>query len=192
MTSNGHSPYPVCGAQKKQGEGKCQRPAGWGTDHVGFGTCKLHGGRMRNHQVAAARAEVRAEAASQAVNGIPVDPATALLRCVQLAAGQVAYASKQIMLSMDPTSDSPEETANSPWGRVQSEAMDRLARYSKMALDAGATEKQINFAEKYGREMASILRTALEELELTKEQKERAPEVIRKNLLPLETSPSTA
>ena len=142
---------------------------------------------MRNHQIAAARAEVRAEAAAQAVNGISVDPATALLRCVQLAAGQVAYASKQIMLSIDPTSDSADETANSPWGRVQSEAMDRLARYSKMALDAGASEKQIVFAEGLGREIADVLRSVFEQLELTDEQKKLAPAVIKKHLSPLET-----
>ena len=41
-----------------------------------------------------------------------------------------------------PELDSADETALCPWGRVQAEAMDRLARYSKMALDAGATEKQ--------------------------------------------------
>ncbi len=33
-----------CGGKKKQGEGLCTRPAGWGTDHVGAGRCKLHGG----------------------------------------------------------------------------------------------------------------------------------------------------
>src|SRR4051794_5751686 len=36
-----------CGARKRQpqypGE-TCRRPAGWGTKHVGFGRCKLHGG----------------------------------------------------------------------------------------------------------------------------------------------------
>ena len=32
-----------CGAKKRSG-GKCQQPAGWGTDHVGQGKCKLHGG----------------------------------------------------------------------------------------------------------------------------------------------------
>ncbi len=36
--------YPICGAQKRQGEGVCTRPAGWGTDHAGYGSCKLHGG----------------------------------------------------------------------------------------------------------------------------------------------------
>jgi hypothetical protein len=36
--------YRVCGARKKNGEGDCRRPAGWGTDHAGEGPCKLHGG----------------------------------------------------------------------------------------------------------------------------------------------------
>lgn len=33
----------VCGGRTRRGT-KCQRPAGWGTDHVGEGRCKLHGG----------------------------------------------------------------------------------------------------------------------------------------------------
>ena len=37
-----------CGARKRQGEGTCTRPAGWGTDHVGEGSCKLHGGSTRS------------------------------------------------------------------------------------------------------------------------------------------------
>ena len=39
--------YPICGAQKRQSEGECTRPAGWGTDHhPGQGRCKLHGGSV--------------------------------------------------------------------------------------------------------------------------------------------------
>ena len=35
----------LCGATRRQGDkSPCRRPAGWGTSHVGFGTCKLHGG----------------------------------------------------------------------------------------------------------------------------------------------------
>lgn len=39
---------PRCGAHKRQGEGTCTQTAGWGTDHVGEGPCKLHGGSTRN------------------------------------------------------------------------------------------------------------------------------------------------
>jgi hypothetical protein len=34
---------PKCGANRKSG-GTCGQAAGWGTDHPGVGTCKLHGG----------------------------------------------------------------------------------------------------------------------------------------------------
>ena len=37
-----------CGSKKRQGDGTCTRPAGWGTDHVGEGPCKLHGGNTRS------------------------------------------------------------------------------------------------------------------------------------------------
>ncbi len=33
----------ACGAKTRSG-GQCQQPAGWGTQHVGQGRCKLHGG----------------------------------------------------------------------------------------------------------------------------------------------------
>ena len=46
--STGPGEKRVCGARKKQGTGICTRPAGWGTDHVGFGNCKLHGGSTPN------------------------------------------------------------------------------------------------------------------------------------------------
>lgn len=34
---------PFCGGTTRAGT-DCHRPAGWGTDHVGFGRCKLHAG----------------------------------------------------------------------------------------------------------------------------------------------------
>lgn len=43
----------LCGAKGRTGN-PCRRPAGWGTDHVGVGCCKLHGGSMRNQRVHAA------------------------------------------------------------------------------------------------------------------------------------------
>jgi hypothetical protein len=33
-----------CGAKKRQGDGTCRRPPGWGTSHPDWGRCKLHGG----------------------------------------------------------------------------------------------------------------------------------------------------
>ena len=38
--------HAVCGARSRQTGDPCQHKAGWGTDHYGYGTCKLHGGSM--------------------------------------------------------------------------------------------------------------------------------------------------
>lgn len=47
-----------CGARKRQTEGWCHRPAGWGTDHPLSGRCKLHGGKTAPHRRAAEVARV--------------------------------------------------------------------------------------------------------------------------------------
>jgi hypothetical protein len=49
----GHDTSRYCGAKKRQGEGTCARPAGWGTSHPGVGRCKLHGGSTQSHDAAA-------------------------------------------------------------------------------------------------------------------------------------------
>ena len=43
MTKQAHD-KKHCGAKTRAGT-PCKRPAGWGTDHVGNGRCKLHGGK---------------------------------------------------------------------------------------------------------------------------------------------------
>src|SRR5260221_537926 len=79
-----------CDAKKRQGEGTCHRPAGWGTEHPGTGRCKLHGGSTHDHKAAA-----RTEIARRAVEtyGLPreVTPDVALLEEVHRTAGHVAW-----------------------------------------------------------------------------------------------------
>lgn len=81
MTAERESRY--CGARKRQGEGTCTRPAGWGTNHPGVGLCKLHGGSMPVHQ-AAARRVISQQVATRAVEewGLEVEttPQEAVLR----------------------------------------------------------------------------------------------------------------
>lgn len=48
-----------CGAKKRQGEGHCTRPAGWGTPHPGYGPCKLHGGSSPDVMGVVVEAQVR-------------------------------------------------------------------------------------------------------------------------------------
>jgi hypothetical protein len=64
----------VCGAKKRQipdpvppgWNPNCTRPAGWGTPHVGTGTCKLHGGGTSSHRRKAAVEAAEAAAAKAA------------------------------------------------------------------------------------------------------------------------------
>lgn len=86
--------YATCGARRRQGDGVCRRPAGAGTNHVGFGRCKLHGGATPNHDLAAARAHLD-EIAAHLDLPDPL-PHEALQFCVRAVAAQVEYCSRQI------------------------------------------------------------------------------------------------
>src|SRR5215208_1617092 len=66
----------TCGANRGEGRPRCRMPAGWGTDHVGYGQCKYHGGRMRSNRVASAKAELAAVTGSQFMGlALEVSPA---------------------------------------------------------------------------------------------------------------------
>src|ERR1700761_465401 len=82
--------HGACGAKTRSG-GKCQKQKGWGTDHLGTGRCKLHGGNTANGQKAAAN-----EAATIMGVGLDVDPHEALLTCVRIPAGEIASCSALI------------------------------------------------------------------------------------------------
>lgn len=83
----GHEP-PRCGARKHQGSGLCRKPAGWGTDHVGFGCCRLHGGSTRNQVASARRAQVDA-AVRDAVREVGIEDVTDPLKAFARHAGEV-------------------------------------------------------------------------------------------------------
>jgi hypothetical protein len=78
-----------CGAKKRQGEGTCTRPAGWGTSHPGQGCCKLHGGSTGNHVAAAADAEARAAARVLLKDAGPIE--NPLQRILELAGEACAW-----------------------------------------------------------------------------------------------------
>lgn len=49
---------PRCGAKLRQGHGTCAQVAGWGTPHVGYGACRLHGGNTASQVTGAERRQV--------------------------------------------------------------------------------------------------------------------------------------
>lgn len=91
-----------CNAKRFGGTGLCRLKAGWGTEHVGVGCCKRHGGKTPTHNVGAQR-----ELARRAVvtYGLPVeiDPQDALLQEVWRTYGHVLWLSDWIQ-QYDPES----------------------------------------------------------------------------------------
>jgi hypothetical protein len=167
----------LCGANKKNG-GTCGRPAGWGTNHLGIGRCRLHGGMSPTHQQHAQR--VQAERAV-ATLGLPraIEPHMALLEEVHRAAGHVAWLgeivaeleqtavvhgiSKSVQMP-DGTRTIEARAAVNVWVRLYQEERDRLTRVAKVALDAGVAERQVRLAEAQAQQLATVIRAVLTDL----------------------------
>lgn len=191
----------LCGAATRSG-GRCSKQAGWGTEHVGVGKCRLHGGSTPTHQRRAAREMAVVMGAEH-----DIEPQDALLWCIRIAAGEVNYCSAQIaeleaadavghpVVEVERAAGDAEGTlverrrqtvALNIWIRARQDAVERLARFSKMALDAGVAERQVRVAERYGQQIAQLLAGVLAELDLNERQQRRAPDVVRRHLVLLE------
>lgn len=83
-----------CLARTRRGT-PCQKEAGWGTQHVGVGRCKLHGGAEPHAQV---NGMVQLARRDMAVMGCPlaIEPHEAILECIRISAGEVRYASDRV------------------------------------------------------------------------------------------------
>lgn len=195
----------LCGAKNRQGQ-PCRRSAGWGTGHLGVGRCKAHGGATPNHELAGAVQLARREAA---VMGRPlsISPSDAILECIQIAAGEVSYASERIAEleqheavgavvttkrrplkqegGAESSSDEVEEVSHEApaphvWITVRREAMDRLVHYSKVAITCNIAERQVKLAEDQGQLFADVIRGILSDLGLSNHPE--APAVVRRHL----------
>jgi hypothetical protein len=90
-----------CGADTKGGTGRCGRPSGWGTDHAGWGACKLHGGSTQSGRTAA---QISMAKATVQLFGTPrtVHPLDGLLEDYYRASGFVdAYEAMAMQLLPD-------------------------------------------------------------------------------------------
>ena len=198
----------VCGAKKKQTGGVCGNRAGQRTEHEGYGTCYLHGGCTLQATQAAYKEMALEEARRIMGPMIDIEPHDALLLCVRIAAGEVAYCTMKINELEEPTARPETDTEKSGeehttehkegpvtthlWIRVRQECTERLAKFSKMALDANISERSIKIAEGQGNQLAVVLQGIFSELTLSKEQMDILPEIIEKHLRMIEGSSTAA
>jgi hypothetical protein len=170
----------LCGAKKKNGD-RCVAFAGWGTDHVGTGVCKNHGGAMRNHRIRAER--IRAQQAMVQYGALTTNmqPGEALLWVVQATAGHAAWLGQRVAEQDGLTGNEARVLL-----QLYGEERDRLTRASKAALDSGIAERQVQLAERWGEMIAQVMSRVFDELRLTPPQRRRAPDVVRRVLLAAE------
>ncbi len=169
-----------CGA-KKRGGGRCSLAAGWGTSHPGSGTCKLHGGSTPNHIKSAITDEYRT------LLGKPmeINPFDALLWVIRIRAGEVKWLSERMgqLQEQDWTESSIVGKQFHLYARERTAAMSDLARFSQMAISLGIAERSVRLAEQYGETLAKLIKGILGDLNLTAEQQEIAPAIVRKHLI---------
>lgn len=202
-----HTPpgeHVKCGARTRgANRTPCGKPAGWGTDHVGFGECKLHGGCTATGRKRAARMEAEQLAAEWAERYAELEPAVephdVLLRMVSRAAWLVSFYGRKYRELLHVEGDNAlavvtvrerdwsgsegggSETIRSNdvvlhiWGRLYHDAIDRAAKLAKTALDAGVEERKVRLAEAQADELADMFREFMDALGLTPEQVVRAP-----------------
>jgi hypothetical protein len=173
-------PERHCGGKTRKGT-PCTKTKGFGTDHVGVGSCKHHGGSTPTHQKAAAREQARIMG-----EAMDVEPHEALLSCVRITAGEVAYCSALVADLEKATESTMFGEVLNIWIQVRQKAVFALAKYSKMALDAGVAERQVQMAERYGQMLADLIGGILGDLDLTPAQQKKAPKVVRGHLQVLE------
>ena len=168
-----------CGA-KTRGGTPCKKEAGWGTDHLGFGNCRLHFGATPSNRVHAAR-EAATAAALRLGMAVDTDPEEALLLCVQLAAGEVGFLRQGVKDLLD--DEAIDEAGNlHPTARAFRDARDTLARHSKLALDAGIEERRLKLVEGMAERVAMVLRLVVDELDLSPDQQLRLREAMTRHL----------
>jgi hypothetical protein len=132
-------PTRHCGAQTNplNGATPCRRAAGWGTNHLGHGKCRLHGGTSPNHEKSVARGVA---AAAVAKLGVPLgtgDPFVLLTKAVQHAEGFLEATGNVLAQAVDATDEK------------------RVAPAAKRpALEAWASGRLLELASEYERSAA--------------------------------------
>lgn len=160
-----------CGAKTRSG-GTCKRSAGWGTDHLGFGNCKWHGGATPNGKKHAARQQAISLAA-QLAGEIDIEPHDALLNALARAAAIVQVYARKVAelqdaeLAVEHYKERHDDgggyierssaTQLHVWVRAYEEAVDRQARLAKTALDAGVDERRVRIVEQLGEQLAAFV-----------------------------------
>jgi hypothetical protein len=141
----------LCNARTRAG-GTCRLAAGHGTDHVGFGRCRLHAGNTPAGRTHGARLAATVTARTFGV-AADVDPLAAMSLCVRLAVG----ATQEFRRRVAALDDSAPVDSTDVIAYMASTK--QTAQIAKMAIDAGLAEREALMAER----VVELIAVAFEE-----------------------------
>ena len=156
----------------------CQTNAGYRTDHEGTGPCRRH-----EHWFGAGTgAWIVAHGFARELN---VTPWEGLLTAVRIAAGRVAFIEHKLGTAAE---DWELEPSGPLWHWVKQAELwhDKLAKISKLAIDAGVAERLVRQLELEAQLMLRATSLTFDELGLDADTRQRALGIMSRNLLALE------
>lgn len=178
-------PDTTCNAHTKgKGTKLCSKQAGWGTDHLGYGRCKLHGGSLPNHRENAKRL-IAKEGVRAFALPLNIDPKDALLEELHRTAGIIAFYEYQInelapkgtiadtltgpVGTEGPTESGAIQTPKTEahiWIRLHQEEREHYVKIAKVCIDAGIAEREVRIAEAQAAMIAQGIRALLQALNI--------------------------
>lgn len=176
-------PAPVLGGPsasrcpRGNDERPCRNLAGQGTLHPGIGACWAHNSKKEQTAGAWTVAHIIAKA-------LDITPWEALLLAVRRAAAWSAYYESKLAEVVEGDDDAlrPGGTAYD-WVVAAERVNDKMARYAKMAVDAGVAQMLVQRARAEGEQIARILNAALGAVELSQDQEMAIRSALRRALL---------
>jgi hypothetical protein len=176
---------PKCGGKLHGRDGTCTLPAGWGTDHKGFGRCRKHLGNAPTVAKAAERERLEYEARAELAR-LDVKPVDNPLAELQKLAGQ-ALAWKDAIGSM--VNDLKSIRYENGFGeqlRAEVElferAMDRCERVLVAMARLNIDERMVKISEAQGKVIIEVMQAAFAELGLDPEIRAAVRPVIARHL----------
>jgi hypothetical protein len=167
---------PRCPAMAKTTRLPCGHPAGYRTNHNGYGLCTFHGGASPGGERQAER--LRATATAQAF-GLPVETSAeeALENELWRTGGTVSWLGAYLQ---GVPAEQRLTGAMAPFAELYASERKHLASVAKACIDVGLDERRVTALETAAQAFADVLRRVLADLGVLDDP--RAPEIVRRHL----------